>query len=163
MFVRFNSLFLKDFTTKKKQVVSKLVGGQRSDGYVVCFRCRQASLRRIRWVKRGNINASMTVIIIPLWTIRTWRTHHSSINASMTVIIILLWTIRIWRTHHSNINVWMTVIIIPLSLCFLTNLRNTMWFLLRFRKRHGITYLTTYVTVGHLFLNLRAAEILWDN
>ena len=31
----FNSLFLKDFTTKKKKQL--LGGGQRSDGFVVCF------------------------------------------------------------------------------------------------------------------------------
>ena len=33
---------------------------------------------------------SMHEWLIPLWTIRIWRTHHSNINAWMTVIIIPL-------------------------------------------------------------------------
>jgi len=41
-----------------------------------------------------SIHAWMTAIIILLWTIRIWRTHHSHINACMTVIIVQLWSIR---------------------------------------------------------------------
>ena len=34
-------------------------------------------------ITASNINVSMTAIIIPLWTIRIWRTHHSNTNAYM--------------------------------------------------------------------------------
>ena len=86
------------------------------------------------------------VISIHEWPLSLFRFESYAFDVHNTVISMHEWPSSLLvlnhthltyesRTHHSDMNASLTAIIILFSLCFLTNFRCTMYWLLWFRKR----------------------------